>query len=177
MGQKQRPGGTNVLFLLCCIILSMCCITYASVPLYRIFCKATGFGGTPQKRAVVSKDRVGKRSIKVRFNATTTDIPILFYPQHPYVTATPGIQKLIFYTAKNPHKKHVVGTAVYNVSPVQAGKYFYKIACFCFTRQIFEPEKEVAMPVSFFIDPEIENDPNTKHIREITLSYIFFPSE
>lgn len=172
MKKKQA----NLAFLLLSVVLSMLFLSYASVPLYSIFCKVTGYGGTPRKVSSLQDTTVGKRPIKVRFSATTTDIPLLFKPEAPYVYATPGIQKLAFYVAQNVSPEPISGTAIYNVSPPQAGKYFYKIACFCFTEQIFEPNKKVLMPVAFSIDPAIETDISTSHIKEITLSYIFMQS-
>ncbi|KJV66553.1 cytochrome c oxidase assembly protein [Anaplasma phagocytophilum] len=167
---------SSLQYLLIALVLSMLCLSFASVPLYRIFCKVTGYGGTTKQSTAPINKSLGKHEIKVRFSATTNNIPILFSPEQSYVTVRPGTQKLIFYRAQNTTEKPITGMAVYNVSPVQAGKYFNKIACFCFTQQTFEPHTSIVMPVSFFIDPEIENDVSTAHIREITLSYIFFDS-
>ncbi|WP_241760098.1 cytochrome c oxidase assembly protein, partial [Anaplasma marginale] len=122
-------------------------------------------------------EKTGSYNIKVRLNADTHGIPLLFHPEQPYVMVTPGVQQLAFYVAENPSDKEISGMAVYNVTPVQAGKYFYKIACFCFSQQTFAPGLKITMPVSFFIAPEIEEDPQTEDIREITLSYTFFPTE
>ncbi|QJC27887.1 cytochrome c oxidase assembly protein CtaG [Anaplasma platys] len=171
---KNRKA--NLAFLLISVVLSMLLLSYASVPLYSIFCKVTGYGGTPKKVSSLKQNTIGTRQIKVRFSATTTDIPLEFKPETPYVYVTPGIQKLAFYVAQNVSSAPISGTAIYNVSPPQAGKYFYKIACFCFTEQFFEPNKKILMPVSFSIDPAIETDISTSHIREITLSYIFMKS-
>ncbi|MDB1135734.1 cytochrome c oxidase assembly protein [Candidatus Anaplasma sp. TIGMIC] len=173
MSKKYK---TNLPFLLVALVLSMLCLAYASVPIYRIFCKVTGYGGATKKSSVLKSSEIGKYKIKVRFSATTHNLPILFSPVQPHITVTPGVQKLAFYSAENTTDHLVSGTAVYNVSPPQVGKYFNKVACFCFTEQTFEPHKAIVMPVSFFIDPAIERDTTTMHIREITLSYIFFPS-
>ena len=172
----KKKASVSIPYVLISIVLSMLCLSYASVPLYRIFCKVTGYGGVPRKKVSFTSDAVGKLKIKVRLSATTNGIPLSFFPNQPYVTAVPGHQKLVFYTATNTSDTAITGTAVYNVSPPQAGKYFFKIACFCFTEQIFEPHTSIAMPVSFMIDPAIESDISTMNIKEITLSYIFFPS-
>ncbi|ACZ48956.1 cytochrome C oxidase assembly protein [Anaplasma centrale str. Israel] len=172
---KKNKRNNEILALLVSAIASMVCLTYASVPLYRIFCKATGYGGTTRKAVSVAPDKkIGSYDIKVRLNADTHGIPLLFYPEQPHVMVTPGVQKLAFYVAENPSDKEISGMAVYNVTPVQAGKYFYKIACFCFSEQTFAPGLRITMPVSFFISPAIEEDPQTEDIREITLSYTFF---
>ncbi|WP_447582254.1 cytochrome c oxidase assembly protein [Anaplasma marginale] len=176
--KKAKRNNNEVLTLLVSVIVSMLCLTYASVPLYRIFCKATGYGGTTKKAVSVAPvKKTGSYNIKVRLNADTHGIPLLFHPEQPYVMVTPGVQQLAFYVAENPSDKEISGMAVYNVTPVQAGKYFYKIACFCFSQQTFAPGLKITMPVSFFIAPEIEEDPQTEDIREITLSYTFFPTE
>ncbi|MFV9838741.1 MAG: cytochrome c oxidase assembly protein [Aaplasma endosymbiont of Hyalomma asiaticum] len=172
----MKKKKTSIPLVLISIILSMLCLSYASVPLYRIFCKATGFGGLPRKKTSFFENNTGKSKIKVRFSAATNGLPLSFSPNQHHITLAPGQQKLAFYTATNTSDTIISGTAVYNVSPPQAGKYFFKIACFCFTEQIFEPHKSVIMPVSFTIDPGIETDTSTMHIREITLSYTFFPS-
>ncbi|ASI47941.1 MAG: cytochrome c oxidase assembly protein [Anaplasma ovis] len=172
---KKAKRNNEVLTLLVSVIVSMLCLTYASVPLYRIFCKATGYGGTTKKAVSVAPNKKpGSYSIKVRLNADTHGIPLLFHPEQSHVMVTPGVQQLVFYVAENPSDKEISGMAVYNVTPVQAGKYFYKIACFCFSQQTFAPGLRIVMPVSFFISPAIEEDPQTESIREITLSYTFF---
>ncbi|MCU7611292.1 cytochrome c oxidase assembly protein [Anaplasma capra] len=174
----KKKHNNEILALLVSIIISMICLTYASVPLYRIFCKVTGYGGTTRQAQQVAprNKKAGSYSIKVRFSADTHGIPLSFYPEQPYVVVTPGIQKLAFYVAENQSDREISGTAVYNVTPTQAGKYFNKVACFCFSQQTFAPRLRLAMPVSFFIDPAIEEDPTTRDIREITLSYTFFPN-
>ncbi|MGN7678865.1 MAG: cytochrome c oxidase assembly protein [Anaplasma sp.] len=165
---------SNILILLGSIILSMVCLTCASVPLYSIFCKVTGYGGTTKKATAAPTRKLGSYDIKVRFSADTHGIPLMFYPELPYVVVKPGEQKLAFYKAQNLSDSEIQGTAVYNVTPTQAGKYFNKVACFCFSQQTFAPNKRVSMPVAFFIDPAIEEDSTTKDIKEITLSYTFF---
>ncbi|AHX03293.1 cytochrome c oxidase assembly CtaG/Cox11 family protein [Ehrlichia chaffeensis str. Heartland] len=153
----------------------MVCLVYASVPLYSIFCKVTGYGGTVRKSNILSSSKTGNTTIKVRFNADINkQLPWKFYPELPYVFVKPGEQKLIFYRAENLSDKDISGMAVYNVTPHKAGKYFNKVACFCFSKQTLFPYQKTVMPVSFFIDPAIETDPETADVKLITLSYVFF---
>eukprot|EP00730_Choanoeca_flexa_P019109 TRINITY_DN9323_c0_g1_i2.p1 TRINITY_DN9323_c0_g1~~TRINITY_DN9323_c0_g1_i2.p1 ORF type:complete len:235 (+),score=30.64 TRINITY_DN9323_c0_g1_i2:162-866(+) len=153
---------------------------YASVPLYRAFCQATGYGGTVNKH---EEDRlkvedmvpVEDRQIKIKFNAdTSATMQWSFKPQQKEVSVVPGETALAFFTANNPTEKPIVGISTYNVVPYEAGVYFNKIQCFCFEEQRLNPNEEVDMPVFFYIDPEFAEDPNMLKVREITLSYTFF---
>ncbi|QXK91641.1 cytochrome c oxidase assembly protein [Neoehrlichia mikurensis] len=165
----------TILIFLSLIIISMICLACASVPLYRIYCKATGYGGTTQKASLLNKkSRIGKKEIKVRFNADINNLPWAFYPELPYVTVKPGEQTLIFYRAENLSNTPHTGIAIYNVTPYKAGKYFNKVACFCFSQQTLAPKQKAVMPVAFFIDPDIEDDPYTADVSTLTLSYTFF---
>ena len=165
----------STVYTLILIMLSMLCLVYASVPLYSIFCKVTGYGGTVKTSKILQNDKIGNTNIKVRFNADINkQLPWKFYPEVSYVTVKPGEQKLVFYRAENLSDKDVSGIAVYNVTPHKAGKYFNKVACFCFTKQTLSPYQKTIMPVSFFIDPAIETDPETSDVKVITLSYVFF---
>jgi cytochrome c oxidase assembly protein subunit 11 len=156
------------------IVLAMLGLTAASVPLYRLFCQVTGYGGTTQ----VAKEAPGAatgRTIKVRFNADIGDgLPWGFQPVQREVEIPIGEQQLAFYRAENRSAQPVVGQAVYNVTPHKAGLYFDKIACFCFEEQTLQPGQSVDMPVSFFVDPAILDDPDTRGLTTITLSYTFF---
>lgn len=160
--------------------VTMVGVGYASVPLYRLFCQVTGFGGTTQRvdeaQAATTKAVAGK-TISVRFDSNVSpDLPWQFHPERPTETITIGARDMAFYVAKNLSTRPVIGMATYNVTPTQAGKYFSKIQCFCFNEQKLEPGEEVRMPVLFYVDPKILEDPDTKDIEEITLSYTFFPS-
>jgi cytochrome c oxidase assembly protein subunit 11 len=164
----------KILTPLILIIIGMFVLAYASVPLYSLFCKATGFGGTTQV-ALKSSTQKGKKVIKVRFDANIEpNLPWKFKPIQPEITVKPGENALIFYYAENLTEKPLTGTAIYNVTPNKAGIYFNKIECFCFEEQLLEPYQKVNMPVSFFIDPKIEEDPYLKDVDTITLSYSFF---
>ena len=156
------------------VVVGMMGVAYAAVPLYRMFCQVTGFGGTTQvaEKAPVA---VGERIITVRFNADTArGMPWKFQPQQRAVSLKVGQQALALYEAANPTDRRIVGTSTFNVTPLKAGPYFSKIECFCFTEQALAPGQSVDMPVSFFVDPEISNDRNLDDVKTITLSYTFF---
>ncbi len=159
------------------VILGMIGLTAASVPLYRLFCAVTGYGGTTSV-AERAPTEVSDRTITVRFNADIDPkLPWAFRPAQRAVEVRIGEQSLAFYEAASRADRPVVGTATYNVTPHKAGYYFSKIACFCFDQQTLQPGEAVEMPVSFFVDPAILDDPNTQDVREITLSYTFFLHE
>ncbi|MBB5684189.1 cytochrome c oxidase assembly protein [Sphingobium boeckii] len=159
------------------MVVGMVCLGYASVPLYDMFCKVTGFGGTTQRAdASAVPGAVAGKTISIRFDANhRPDLPWEFTPEKHRETITIGARDMAFFRAKNLSDEPVKGIASYNVSPSQAGKYFTKIECFCFTEQTLKPGEEVRMPVIFFVDPAILNDPDANDISEITLSYTFFP--
>jgi cytochrome c oxidase assembly protein subunit 11 len=150
-------------------------LSYASVPLYRLFCQVTGFGGTTQ-RADAAPLKATDREISVRFDANTS--PKLHWSFHAVQTSMKvkvGEQHMAYYRATNTTDKPLTGSAVFNVTPVQAGAYFNKIQCFCFTEQTLQPGESIEMPVDFFVDPDMLNDPDAQNITEITLSYTFYP--
>ena len=161
--------------------LAMLGLGYAAVPLYDLFCRVTGFGGTTQKAteqeaslAETMALSAGAREMSIRFDASTArDMPWAFQPEQVTDKVQIGVRDLAFYTARNDSGVPVTGTATFNVEPEQAGKYFHKIQCFCFTEQVLQPGQEVRMPVLYFVDPAILNDPNAKDIQQITLSYTF----
>ena len=164
----------KTLFHISSIIIGMFCLAFASVPLYNIFCKATGFGGTV-KQSNILPNSIGKRNITIYFNSDISPkLHWSFKPAQRKITTIPGKKNLVFYEAQNLDNKISSGTATYNVTPLKAGKYFSKVDCFCFTRQSLQPQQKTTFPVSFYIDPEIENDPFLKDVSEITLSYSFF---
>jgi cytochrome c oxidase assembly protein subunit 11 len=158
------------------IVLAMVGLAFASAPLYRAFCEATGFGGTPLRAEKAPGAIAG--AVRVRFDANThPGLPWRFEPEQTIVNVAPGAQTKIFYRAQNLGARAWTGQAAFNVSPDQVGKYFKKIACFCFTEQTLKAGQTVDMPVVFFVDPAIKKDPDTKDIDEITLSYTFYPVE
>jgi cytochrome c oxidase assembly protein subunit 11 len=158
------------------IAAAMVGLAFASVPLYRMFCSLTGFGGTPLRAERAPGAIAGQ--VGVRFDANVhPGLPWRFEPEQTRVRVAPGAQTKIFYRATNLSARTITGQAAYNVSPDQVGKYFKKIQCFCFSEQTLKPGQTVDMPVLFFVDPAIAKDPDTRNIDEITLSYTFYPVE
>ncbi|MDQ2105316.1 cytochrome c oxidase assembly protein [Azospirillum isscasi] len=156
------------------LVFGMVGLAYASVPLYALFCQVTGFGGTTQ-RADAAPARQVDRVVKVRFNADVNQsLPWSFRPEQRELTVKLGEMGLAAYQAANRADRPTVGTALYNVTPDKAGKYFNKIECFCFTEQVLEPGRSVDMPVAFFVDPSMADDPAMEDVTTITLSYTFF---
>ncbi len=169
----QRHNG-RVMAMLIAVAVGMGGLAYASVPLYKIFCEATGFAGTTH-RAQAAPGAVTDRWVTVRFNADIApELAWSFQPVEKSVRVHPGEETLVSYRATNKTKDRITGTATYNVTPQIVGAYFNKIACFCFTEQTLDPGESVEMPVSFFVDPAMFDDKNTRSIDEITLSYTFF---
>ena len=153
-------------------------LSFASVPLYDLFCRVTGYAGTTQKASLAPGPKVDASLYKVRFDANISpDLNWAFVAPSDEIQLKPGVEKIIYYTAKNLSNVPSTGTASFNVSPPKAGSVFMKIECFCFINQKLMPNEEVKMPVSFYIDPEIDNDDNLKSLNEITLSYTFFKVE
>lgn len=159
------------------VVFGMVGLSFAAVPLYRIFCQVTGFGGTPQ---IVEKGSLTilDRQITVRFNADRDrDLPWEFKPEQRSVRLKLGEQSLAFYRARNYGQKAITGTAIFNVTPEKAGQYFNKIECFCFTEQRLEAGQATDMPVTFYVDPRLNDDPSMADVTTITLSYTFYPAE
>ncbi len=156
--------------------LAMLALAFASVPLYRIFCQVTGFDGTTMKADRAPGAVAGE--IGVRFDANIDPaLPWKFAPEQATVRIKPGARTIVSYRASNLTARATTGTASFNVSPAQAGQYFSKIECFCFTEQTLKAGESVRMPVVFFVDPKLRTDPATRNIDEITLSYTFYPVE
>jgi cytochrome c oxidase assembly protein subunit 11 len=174
MSGRRVPGKALTAVALSGIIVGMLALTAAAVPLYRLFCQVTGYGGTTQRAEAAPGGQLD-RTIRVRFNADVApDLPWSFAPEQHQIEVRIGEQNLAFYRARNRSEHPIVGQATYNVTPFKAGPYFSKIACFCFEEQILQPGEEVDMPVSFYVDPAILSDPNTRDVHTITLSYTFF---
>ena len=156
--------------------LAMLGLAFASVPLYRIFCAVTGFDGTTMRADAAPGAVAGE--IGVRFDANINPaLPWRFEPVQTTVRIQPGARTTVAYRATNLTARTTTGTATFNVSPAQAGQYFSKIECFCFTEQVLKGGQSINMPVVFFVDPKIRTDPATRNIDEITLSYTFYPVE
>lgn len=174
---KIRGRNKITAFVATGVVAGMLGMSYAAVPLYRIFCQVTGFGGTTQ-RAEAAPHEILDRQVTVRLNADVASaLGWKFQPLQRDVTLKVGEEALAFYRATNLSSQPVVGMATFNVTPDKAGQYFNKIACFCFTEQRLEPGQSIDMPVTFFVDPRIAKDRNMDDVSDITLSYTFFPVE
>ena len=158
-------------------VLGICCMTglgFASVPLYRIFCQVTGFGGTTQTAEQAPATTVD-RLMQIQFDATVhPGLPWDFKPEQRQVTLKVGEPGLIYYSATNLGSYQTLGVATFNVTPEKAGQYFTKVACFCFQEQPLAPGETARLGVSFFVDPAIMGDPDLDDVTTITLSYTFF---
>ena len=164
------------------LAISTLALCYASVPLYKVFCQATGFGGTTKRAEKDTLDLLKpaetSRVIRVTFDGTVADsLPWSFVPAQRDVRVVPGESALAFYVTTNNSEKAITGVATYNVMPPQAGPYFVKIQCFCFDEQRLQAGEEVDMPVLFVIDPKFLEDPSLKRVSNITLSYNFFRTD
>ena len=169
---RRRNGVTAT--LLAAVVAGMVGLSFASVPLYRLFCAATGFGGTTQ-RATAAPAEVANALITVRFDAETApDLGWDFYPLKREVQVHPGEQREVFFRAVNRGAEPTTGRATYNVTPTKSGIYFDKLQCFCFTEQRLAPGESRDMGVVFFVDPDILHDRETKDVHTITLSYTMF---
>ncbi len=163
--------------MLVTVVAGMVGLSFASVPLYKLFCQVTGYGGTLNTQEVAASETISEQTIDVRFDSNISpNLAWRFKPLQRQVTVQLGEQKLAFYEAENLGSEST-GRAIFNVTPFSAAPYFSKIDCFCFTEQTLAAGQTVPMPVQFYVDPEIFDDPNTKDISTITLSYTFYPLE
>jgi len=171
----SNKSNKNITISIIALLVSMMLLTLASVPIYNLFCKATGFGGTTQRVNPYVKIEKGSRKIKVEFDANVDkNLPWKFVPKHRSTNVITGENTLVFYESENLSNHDIIGTSIYNVTPLKAGKYFVKVHCFCFEEQLLKAGEKVLMPVSFFIDSAMENDPDMDDVDRITLSYSFF---
>jgi cytochrome c oxidase assembly protein subunit 11 len=171
-----KAQNKKVIFIITFVGMLMLSLSYAAVPLYDIFCRVTGFGGTTQI-ASSAPGSTGHPNINIRFESNTTDsLNWDFYSKTKTVKIPMGEEKTIYYFAKNLSDEPIVGTATFNVTPAKAGQYFMKIDCFCFVEQLLNPGESMNMPVTFFIDPDLYKDENVQEVNEITLSYTFMKS-
>ena len=176
MTALPRPSAKlTTLFATLALVVGMTCLGFAAVPLYRMFCQVTGWGGTTM-RAEAAPGAVAGKTVVVRFDANVS--PALhwsFKPEQNRETVTVGERSIAFFTATNLTDKPITGSASFNVAPDRSGAYFAKIQCFCFTEQTLKPGETVRMPVIFYVDPAMLKDPEARDVEEITLSYTFFP--
>ncbi|MCH9011759.1 MAG: cytochrome c oxidase assembly protein [Proteobacteria bacterium] len=173
VGNVRRRNGVTMAAL-AMVLVAMGGLVYASVPLYRLFCQVTGFGGTT-RTAEAPPAQSGERIVTVRFNADVSRaLPWSFRPAQREISVRVGELGLVYYVARNDSDVPITGNATFNVTPQKAGIYFNKVACFCFTEQRLMPGESVKMGVSFFIDPKIVDDRYQDDVKTITLSYTFF---
>jgi cytochrome c oxidase assembly protein subunit 11 len=159
------------------VVVFMGALGWASVPLYDLFCRVTGYGGTTNT-ASAAGDVILDETMRVRFDASVArDFPWSFEPMDRTMEVRIGETGLAFYEAYNPTDQPIAGTASYNVTPYEAGSFFTKIDCFCFELQVLQPGERVQMPVTFFVDPEIVDDRDASHVHTITLSYTFHATD
>jgi len=172
LGRKNAKTGLRM----ASIAVGMVALSFAFVPAYRLFCQVTGLGGTPMV-VDTNKTELSEHTIKVRFDSNVhRDLPWEFAPVQREVTVNLGEDRLIAYTSENISDVPVTGISNFNVTPLKAAQYFNKIQCFCFENQTLQPGQKMHMPVSFFVDPAIADDPLAKDVTTITLSYTFFRS-
>lgn len=172
-GRLGRRKRTTALAL-GAIVVGMAGLSYASVPLYRLYCQITGSGGTTRV-AEAAPATASDATMTIRFNADLArGMPWRFYPAERSTTVRVGELTLATFVAENPTGRTITGQATFNVTPEKVGVYFDKTECFCFTKQVLAPGERVEMPVQFFVDPAILADPNMRGIGTITLSYTFF---
>ena len=174
----MKDKNARLAWTMVAIVGGMLALAYAAVPLYEIFCKATGFAGTP----VVAQEENGRpvlgRTVIVRFDSNVDpNLPWRFEPVEREVKVHLGEEKLVYFRATNRSQRPIVGTAVYNVTPEASAKWFNKLQCFCFTEQLLQPGQSVDMPVVFFVDSDMDKDRRYDDVRTITLSYTFYEAK
>lgn len=169
---KNRNGA--VAFSMAALVAAMLGTAYAAVPLYKLFCKVTGFAGTP-RRAYKAPTSSNTHLVRVHFDANVNmELPWTFGADQSSVLVTPGEPVTISYHARNNAAEPITGKAVFNVTPAPAAPFFNKLQCFCFTRQLLKPGESKVFPVTLFIDPAMAKDPLAGQIQDITLSYTFY---
>lgn len=175
--KKPVDRNTRLAWTMVLIVGGMLGLSYAAVPLYEAFCRATGFGGTPL--IAQSDDHpVIARAMVVRFDSNTDPaLPWRFEPEQRSVKVHLGEQKLVYFRATNQSDRPIVGTATYNITPEASARWFNKIQCFCFTEQLLKPGQTIDMPVLFFVDPDMDKDRRFDDVHTVTLSYTFYESK
>lgn len=176
MSQNKLTNG-QIAFAIVSIVVFMIGVSFVSVPLYNLFCRMTGYGGTPQIGATKAPDKIYDRTITVSF-ITDTDraLPWEFKPELRKIDVKVGQTAIVNFDARNETAHPTVGTALYNVTPDKIGKYFHKTQCFCFQEQVLNPGATAHFPVMFYIDPSIMTDKSVRDVTDITLAYTFYPA-
>lgn len=173
----RKNNRTIIAAIIAGIVFVMFGMAFASVPLYRMFCAATGYGGTPQIVKTASLQH-GTRTLAVRFDANVAPgLPWTFVPETNSISLRTGETATIFFKAVNLSDKPLTAQALFNVTPENSGAFFDKISCFCFTEQKLDAHESVDFPVVFYLDPALEQDEGMRQVDQITLSYTFFASK
>ncbi|MSO55023.1 MAG: cytochrome c oxidase assembly protein [Rhodospirillales bacterium] len=176
--QGLRRRNRGVATMLGGLVVGMVGLAFASVPLYRLFCDVTGFGGTPRVGLAGSSSGISDREIEVRFDSNVAaGLPWVFEAELRSVRVRLGEEVEAHYRVRNLSKTKTIGTSTFNVSPNSAGPHFVKVQCFCFTEQTLQPGEEAILPVRFYVEPEIGSDRDARDITAVTLSYTFFPAK
>ena len=174
----MKKNNLKITFSLIFLVSFMFFLTFAAVPLYKLFCQVTGYGGTPKIGNVKDPINVSEKKIKIEFNSDVNKkLNWSFKPEQRSMESKIGDSILAFYKAKNNGNKSITGIATYNILPFEAAQYFNKVDCFCFENQTLEPGEEILLPINFYIDTKILDDPSVKHLNSIILSYTFFQSD
>ena len=174
---KAKRGNAMIAVACIAFVGAMIGVSYAAVPLYQLFCQVTGYGGTTQRAETAPAEPID-RKITVRFDANVgAGLDWALKPNERTITLQVGAVGETAYTARNLTGETSWGTATFNVTPFEAGPYFSKIDCFCFTEQELKGGETAEMGITFYVDPDIAEDPNLDHIKNITLSYTMFPAE
>ncbi|ORE97441.1 cytochrome c oxidase assembly protein [Aurantimonas sp. 22II-16-19i] len=174
---RRNAGASGIVIAVACAAFAfgMLGAAFASVPLYRLFCQVTGYGGTTQ-RAEAAPAAVSEKQVTVRFDGNVAEgLPWTFRPNQREVRVNLGAQSTVSYHVENTSDRAITGQALFNVTPEAAGLYFNKIACFCFSNQTLQPGEKVEMPIVFYVDPDMADTEELKSLQAITLSYTFFP--
>jgi len=175
--KETHDKNTKALLIIFGVVFLMVGLSFASVPLYNLFCSVTGYGGTTQLSTELP-DTILDRKLKIKFTTdVNSNLPWDFESETSQITLNIGQDAFINFVAKNKGQKSFSGTAIYNVTPAKAGKYFHKTQCFCFDYQTLKPNEKMNMPVVFYIDPSMNDDSNMEDVTTITLSYSFFKSD
>jgi cytochrome c oxidase assembly protein subunit 11 len=174
---RNISANKNLAVALVSLVFSMVLLSFASVPIYNLFCKVTGYGGVTARQEFNNyySSVKGNRQITIEFDSNVDKaLPWRFIPKQKKATITAGQNILIFYESENLSNTDIIGTSIYNITPNKAGKYFVKIHCFCFEEQLLQAGQKMLMPVAFVIDPDLEKDPEMDDVNVITLSYRFY---
>jgi cytochrome c oxidase assembly protein subunit 11 len=174
---RRRRLGNRALAVLCVLVFSgMVGLAFAAVPFYRAFCQATGFDGTPRRAERAPTGKALSRTILVRFDANVRGLPWRFAPVTNEQSVRIGATSMAYFTVKNLGSTPLTGRAAYNISPESAATYFLKLQCFCFNDQTIGPGVEKTFPVVYYVDSKFASDPDTSVLKELTLSYTFYPA-